>query len=212
MCYIAILENYSLFCSGIKSVIEESGDFKIVFEAKTINDFMNKIKVEKPEVIIIDVIHCMDDGIGIIKKIRRKTSRTPILLVLSTDYSDYFEEYISLRVNGFVFNDAGSDALIDAIKALKRGEDHFPPRVWQLLKKYLRTKKVAATYEDKRILTNRELAILKLFCKGYTYKEIGVKLNISPRTVETHKKNIQTKISVRSTAEMIEFAYQNNLQ
>ncbi|KJF41714.1 hypothetical protein LH29_24245 [Draconibacterium sediminis] len=212
MCYIAILENYSLFCSGIRSVIEESGDFKIVFEAKTINDFMNKMKVEKPEVIIIDIIHCLDDGISIIKKIRRKTLRTPILLILSTDYSDYFEEYISLGVNGFVFNDAGSDALIDALKAMTKGEDHFPPRVWQLLKKYLRTKKVSATYEDKRILTNRELTILKLFCKGYTYKEIGVKLNISPRTVETHKKNIQTKISVRSTAEMIEFAYQNNLQ
>ena len=212
MCYIAILENYSLFCSGIKSVLEEAGECKIVYEAKTITDFMNKLKVEKPDVIIFDIIHCLDDGISTIKKIRRKTSKTPILLVLSTDYSDFFEEYISLGVNGFVFNDASREKLIKAIKAVKNGDDHFPPRVWQLLKKYLRTKKVAASYEDKRMLTNREITILKLFCKGYTYKEIGVKLNISPRTVETHKKNIQTKINARSTAEMIEFAYQNKLQ
>ncbi|QIA08194.1 response regulator transcription factor [Draconibacterium halophilum] len=212
MCNIAILENYSLFCSGIKSVLEETGECKIVFESKTISDFMTKLKNGNPDVIIIDIIHCLDDGISTIKKIRRKTSRTPVLLVLSTDYSDSFEEYISMGVNGFIFNDAGADNLVNAIKVLQNGEDHFPPQVWLLLKKYLRTKKVAATYEDKRILTNRELSILKLFCKGYTYKEIGAKLNISPRTVETHKKNIQTKLSVRSTAEMIEFAYQNDLQ
>lgn len=211
MCYIAILENYSLFCSGIKSVIEETGKCKIVFESKTITEFMAKLKSKKPDVIIIDIIHCLDEGISTIKKIRRRTSRTPILLVLSSDYSDFFEEYISLGVNGFVFNDSGAESLLNAIKALKQGEDHFPPRVWQLLKKYLRTKKVPVSFEDKRILTNRELGILKLFCKGYTYKEIGAKLNISPRTVESHKKNIQTKLSVRSTAEMIEFAYQNNL-
>ncbi|WP_321373808.1 response regulator transcription factor [uncultured Draconibacterium sp.] len=211
MCNIAILENYSLFCSGIRSVIEETGECKIVFESKTINEFMAKLRSEKPDVIIIDIIHCLDEGISTIKKIRRKTSRTPILLVLSVDYSDFFEEYISLGVNGFVFNDSGANSLVDAIKALKNGGDHFPPRVWQLLKKYLRTKKVPVSIEEKRILTNRELAILKLFCKGYTYKEIGAKLNISPRTVESHKKNIQTKLSVRSTAEMIEFAYQNNL-
>ncbi|MDX8339537.1 response regulator transcription factor [Draconibacterium sp. IB214405] len=211
MCYIAILENYSLFCSGIKSVLEDTGECDIVFESKTISDFLNKLKANKPDIIIIDIIHCLDEGISTIKKIRRKTSRTPILLVVSTDYSDFFEEYISLGVNGFVFNDSEAENLSHAIKSLKNGEDHFPPRVWQLLKRYLQTKKINATYEDKKILTNRELTILKLFCKGYTYKEIGAKLNISPRTVESHKKNIQTKISVRSTAEMVEFAYQNNL-
>ncbi|WP_372650815.1 response regulator transcription factor [Draconibacterium sp.] len=211
MCYIAILENYSLFCSGIKSVLEESKECTIVFEAKTINDFIKKMNDEKPDVIIVDIIHCHDEGISTIKKIRRKTSRTPILLVLSSDYSSFFEDYISLGINGFVFNDAGSNALINAVKALKNGEDYFHPRVWQLLKKYLQSKKITITHEEKKILTSRELNILKLFCKGYTYKEIGAKLNISPRTVETHKKNIQTKISARSTAEMVEFAYQNNL-
>lgn len=211
MCNVAILENYSLFCSGIKSVLEDSGECTIVFESKTINEFISKLKAQKPDVIVVDIIHCLDEGISSIKKIRRKTSRTPVLLVLTTDYSDFFEEYISLGVNGFVFNDSGTDNLVNAIRTLNNGEDHFPPRVWQLLKKYLRSKKTSVSYEDKRILSNRELTILKLFCKGYTYKEIGEKLNISPRTVESHKKNIQTKLSVRSTAEMIEFAYQNNL-
>nr|WP_321486154.1 response regulator transcription factor [uncultured Draconibacterium sp.] len=211
MCYIAILENYSLFCSGIKAALEKSGECEVLFEAKSTNDFINKMKTNKPDVIIFDIIHCLDEGISTIKKIRRKTSKTPILLILSTDYSDFFEEYISLGVNGFVFNDAGREKLIKAIKTLMNGDDHFRPRVWQLLKKYLRTKKNSASFEDKRMLSNREITILKLLCKGYTYKEIGVKLNISPRTVETHKKNIQTKINARSTAEMIEFAYQNKL-
>jgi len=213
MCKIAILEDYALFCSGIKPVLEQGGDYKVVLEARQPLDFIPKLKESDPDIIIIDVIHCANSGIVSIKKIKRKLSRIPILLIANTEQSDLFQDYISLGVNGIVFNSSGPSDLLDAVRILKDGDDYFPPKVWMLLKNYLRTKRVdlISEQDEKSQLTYREIDILRLFCKGLTYKEIGANLHISPRTVETHKKNISSKINAKSTAEMIEFAIQNNL-
>ena len=213
MCKIAILENYSLFCSGIRPILDKITEFEVVTEAKQLTEFVALIKKSNPDVIVIDVIHCDQDGILPVKQIRSKTTKTPILLVISKEYSEYFENYIALGVNGLLCNSSNPADLVDAVKTLKNGADYFPPKVWTLLKEYLRSKRIDIVPErsTRKLLSSRELDILKLFCKGYTYKEIAYNLNISPRTVETHKKNISTKLNVRSTAEMVEYAVQNNL-
>ena len=212
MCKIAILENYSLFGSGIRSILNEIDDFNIVAEVKDVIELAPEFQTVKPDVIIMDIIHCGDDGVKSVKKIRRNYSGVPVLLILSDDYTCNFEEYIAQGVKGFVFNDAGSGDLVTAIKTLKKGEDYFPAKVWLLLKDYLRTHKNYKVLNGKsEILTNREISVLKMFCKGLTYKEIGSNLNISPRTVESHKKNILKKLNINSTAEMVQYAIQNNL-
>lgn len=213
MCRIAILEDYALFCSGIKPILEKDDLLEIVTEQRHISGLLPVLKQLNPDLLVIDIIHCGDNGIRLIKKVKRRRSKLPILLVVSKEHSEYFEEYISLGVNGMVFNDSAASELIKGVKSLYNGDDYFSIKVWLLLKNHLRSTKKNFKHEKDTggQLTNREISILKLFCKGYTYKEIGSTLNISPRTVETHKKNITSKIKVRSTAEMVEFAIQNNL-
>lgn len=209
---IALLEDYALFCSGIKPVLIQEKDFKVVSEARKIVKFISLIKVSKPDLVIFDVVNSDNEGILQLKRIKRVLKKALILLVINKDLSDYFEDYIALGVNGLIFSNADEIELIQAVKTLRKGEDYFPPKVWLMLKDYLRKKKRDIKYaEEESILTLREISILKLFCKGYSYKEIGANLNISPRTVESHKKNISTKLNIRSTAQMVEYAIQNNL-
>lgn len=213
MCKIAVLENYALFCSGITPVLEEKSENKVVLEAKNLLEFLPLLKDRNPDIIVFDAIHCPNNGVASIKKIKRKIPRIPVLLIVNSDLSDLFQEYISLGVNGIVFSSSSPKDLQEAVNTLTNGEDYFPSKVWMMLKNYLRTKRVDlnSEHEEKLQLTHREVDILRLFCKGLTYKEIGANLHISPRTVETHKKNISSKINVKSTAQMIEFAIQNNL-
>ncbi|MCE4566930.1 response regulator transcription factor [Maribellus sp. CM-23] len=207
------MEDYALFCSGIKPVLEQGIENEVVLEERLLSDFILELKECNANIIIIDVIHCSNDGLASIKKIKRKFPRIPILLIVNTELSDLFQDYISLGVNGIIFNSSKPEDLLEAVKVLQKGDDYFPPKVWVILKNYLRSKRVdlSTDQSDKQQLTHREVDILRLFCKGFTYKEIGASLNISPRTVETHKKNISSKINVKTTAEMIEFAIQNNL-
>lgn len=212
MIKIALLEDYALFYSGIKPVLIQQKDFKVVCEARKIVKFISLIKELKPDLVIFDVVNCQNEGLAQIKRIKRVLKKAMILLVINKDLSDYFEDYIALGVNGLIFSNAGGKELLQAVETLKNGEDYFPPKVWLMLKDYLRKRKKDIKYiEEESTLTLREISILKHFCKGYSYKEIGARLNISPRTVESHKKNISTKLNIRSTAEMVEYAIQNNL-
>ncbi len=213
MCKIALLENYSLFSSGIKPVLSEINHFEIIAEAKIIDKFLIQLgKKDRLDVIIFDIIHCQDEGLKQLKKINRSFSKIPILLIVSEEYTYCFEEYIALGVRGFVFHDSSPEILIKAINKLKNGEDHFRKNVWFLLTDFIRSHKAVKSVNGKKfILTKREVSVVKLFCDGLTYKEIGSNLNISPRTVETHKKNIQTKLKVKSTAEMVKFAFNNHI-
>lgn len=207
MCKIAILENYSLFCSGIKPILEDTKEFKIVAEGKHVEDLLQQFGEEKPNVIIVDIIHCENEGIKPIKKIRRAHPRIPILLVVSEDYANFFEEYIALGVRGFVFKSADAEELVKAVVTLKNGKDYFRKNVWALLKEFIRSRRAGRFAKEKKsILTIREKDVLKQFCKGLTYKEIGANLHISHRTVESHKKNILKKLNLNSTAEMVKYA------
>ena len=138
MCKVAILENYSLFYSGIKPVLEKIDEFEIVAEAKLVQNLLPLLQAAKPDVIVIDVLHCEKEGIRPIKQIKRKYSKIPILLIVNKDYTNHFEDYIALGVNGLVFSNSSPSKLIVAIKKLKDGEDFFPQKVWLLLKNFFR--------------------------------------------------------------------------
>ena len=125
MCRIAILEDYALFCSGIKSILEKDDTLEVVTEHKHIASLLSVVKQINPDVLVIDIIHCGDNGITLIKKVKRRRSKLPILLVLSKEFSEYFEDYISLGVNGMVFNDSAASELLQAVKSLYNGDDYF---------------------------------------------------------------------------------------
>ncbi|MCK5853331.1 response regulator transcription factor [bacterium] len=213
MCKIAILENYALFSSGIKAILIETDGFEIVGEAKSTEELLFLLGETTPDVIIIDILHFDNEGIRPLKKIKRNFPHVPILLIIGQNYAYCFEDYLSIGVKGFIFKDACAAELTKAVKKLSKGEEHFRKSVWEILKKAIQShKSCKKTRKNGTKLTDREISVLKLFCQGLTFKEIGLKLYISPRTVEAHKKNILSKINVRTTAEMVKFAIRHRIE
>lgn len=209
MCKVAILDSFTLFASGIQSILNDTKECDVIVHATTTNDLVKELKRVIPDIIIIDVMHGDNSGMRSIKKIRRIYPKTPVLLILSAHYSDSFEEYIRLGVKGFIFSDATGKDLAEAIKKLKNGGEFFRKKVWDIFKTSIQKRKYGK--KKTQILTDREVAVLKLFTQGHTYKEIGTLLNISPRTVETHKRNILSKLKINSTAEMVQYALHQHI-
>jgi len=209
MCKIAILERFSLFATGITSILHEEDEYDIIVNAESVNELIRILNNDVPHIIIFDILHSDNSGVKVIRKIRRTYPDVPLLLIVSQHYSDCFEEYIRLGVKGFIFNNAGKEELVDAINKLKNGEEYFTKRVWDIFKASIRARKYKKKEEEH--LTDREMDVLKLFSQGMTYKEIGVNLSISPRTVETHKRNILSKLKINSTADMVRYAFRNHI-
>lgn len=208
---VAILESYRLFSSGIKSLLDLSQEFIISNEAAEPEELFKSMRKKIPDVLIIDLIHCSNYGLTSIKKIRSKFKYLPILLIVDKSYVECFEELTEIGIIGFVFYNAGGDELILAIKKLLHRETSGIKDFYPSQGKISKFKNDHKFIDKRNMLTNRELSVLKLFCGGLSYKEIGSKLYISTRTVETHKKNIQEKLHIHSIAEMVRYAFYNEL-
>ncbi len=209
MCKIAIIESFSLFSAGIKFMLNDMKEVDVIAEAENVDLLIPVVRQNIPDIICFDVIHSGSTGIMPLKKIKRIFPKIPVLIIINANYADFFEEYIRIGIKGFVFSNAGSEELFTAINNLKAGDEYFPVEVWKILKKVIQSRKSTSKKSDK--LSDREIAVLKLFTQGLTYKEIGLKLNISSRTVETHKNNILSKLKIHTTADMIKYAYHHDL-
>ena len=212
MCKIAIIENSALFSSGITKILNEVENFNVVSETENVEQMQLHHGDLIPDVIVFDIINHLDAGIKSIKKINRLFPNTALLLIVSEAYGIYFEEYIHLGVRGLVLSNVSSAQLIKAIHTLENDEDYFKLDVWNILKKNLRSGKsgfLSPILKPK--LSDRETDVAKLFSEGLSYKEIGNRLNISPRTVETHKNNILSKLNLNSLADIIKYTISNNI-
>jgi len=208
MCKIAILERFTLLGAGIASMLGGEKQCEVLVIAQTKEELIRRLGKAVPDVIIIDVIHGENSSVKPIKRIRRAFPSTPLLLIVSANYADCFEEYIRMGVKGFVFNTSDAKDFLKAIRKLRDGEEYFNHKVWNIFKSSIQSRKHKV--QDQK-LTDREVSVLKLFSSGMTYKEIGSELNISPRTVETHKRNILAKLKINTTADMVKYAYRNNI-
>ena len=209
MCKIAILERYALLGSGIRSILINEVECEVIAQAKTSTELIASLGNNLPDVIIIDIMSTDNSGIKPLRKIRRVFPKIPVLLIVSSHYADCFEEYIRLGAKGFIFNTSNGEELVTAVKKLKNGKEYFTNRVWKVFKDSIQLGNKHRNNTQK--LTDREVSVIRLFSSGLTYKEIGAQLNISPRTVETHKRNILSKLKMHSTAEMVKYAIRNNL-
>lgn len=212
MCKIAIVDRFPLYSSGLKSILAEEEDFHIVAEAENEEELRRKLTDTLPDVIVIDILHCTNAGIHLLKRIKKYFPETPLLLITSEEFKDCFGDYLSFGVKGFVYNNDTEEDLIASVKKLANGEEHYRRKIWQILNKKIRSgEPIRYNERKKHILTPREISVLKLLCEGNTFKEVGAQLFISPRTVETHKKNIMQKMEVNSLAAMIKYAVHHRL-
>jgi len=209
---IAIFENYSLFNSGLTSMLFEQDQLEIAIISNSLADLQEQLRSHHPDVLLFDILHCDGSGSSQLKKVIRKFPDLPVVVLTSMQFSDCFAEQVKLGVKGFVFQNETPDDLRKAVRKVTSGSTYMPKEMQKWLKEITPMRNGASVINGKKnLLTEREIVILRLFCQGLTYKEIGQKLFISPRTVETHKKNILSKLRLKSTAEMVKYAFHNHL-
>lgn len=208
---IYLLTDFSILSGGIKCILEKAG-FHLLGEARHWENLYDALIKMTPQVVLINLVPYNDICIDQLKKIKNNYPGIPFILVIKEEYTDSFKDFLLLGITGFIYNDATPGELIKAVTRVSLGKEYFPPGILTLVKETLQANHSPSFALDySHTLTSRETAVCKLFCKGLTYKEIGKELYISPRTVESHKKNILTKLKVKSTADIVKYALKHHL-
>jgi len=209
-----LVDDHRLVRDGIKALLSHTVDLEIVGEASDGIELFEKLPSLRPDIVIMDISLPGRSGIEITKQICQEYPEIKVLILSMYNSEDFIFNSIKAGAKGYLPKNITRNELLEAIYAIESGEEFFSESVSKIMvKSYVKRATDAEKVQEKpdEILTSRELEILKLYAEGFINKEIGDKLDISIRTVETHKNHIMRKLGLKSTVEMVKFAIRNKI-
>lgn len=206
---VMIADDHSMIREGLKQLLELEGDFKVIAEACDGEDCLNKLAVQIPDILLLDINMPNLNGLEVLQKIRSKNIKIKVLVLTVHNEVEYLLKAVDIGVNGYLLKDSGSAELKKAIISVMNGEDYIQPSLIPVLN----SKMIDRNHDNALIeeLTRRELQVLKLLAVGKYNKEVAEELEISERTVKNHVSNIFKKIHVTDRTQAAVFAIRNNL-
>jgi DNA-binding NarL/FixJ family response regulator len=209
---ILVFETMPLFNAGIRLFLEKE-EFEVTgipCDWEELNNFMKNVT---PDVILVDLVQCAGSCLHQLNALKNKFPEIPVLLITNENFTDYNINYIMAGVDGIVYSNEMPAVLSEALHQVVKGREFFPEKLFSVIKNAPRSaqKSGGSLLSDTSPLSSREISVLRLFCEGLSYKEIGNSLGISARTVETHKQHILAKLQIKSTAEMVRCAIEHHL-
>ena len=157
----------------------------------------------KPDIIILDIMMPLLNGIDVLRRIKAKLPNTRVLIFSEASSRSVIKQAIEAGVDGFIEKDVELRELEKALERVASGESYFGPRITEIMRKIMLNPEQDNSLKT---LTSRERQILQLIAEGYTSKEIAKVLDISYKTADTHRSNIMDKLDMHSVAELTRFA------
>ncbi len=204
---VMVVDDHPVVVEGIKSAIKELDGFVWVGEAYGGEQAMQLLAELRPDIVIMDI--SLGDGNGVEYSKRIKSLYPQIKIIVYSMFSDkeYVIELFKAQISGYVLKQDSFDEFLMALRAVKAGGAYFNPSAPQLIADHL-SRPQATGLET---LSRREFEIFRLLADGKTVKETGIILNISPKTVETHKYHIMAKLEVDSVTGLTKLAIRENV-
>lgn len=213
---IIIVDDHQIIRDGLSNMIQEADDIILAGCASGYDEALRQIKISNPDLVITDLSMPGKSGIELIGKIHELYPHIKILVLSMYVTDDYIFNTLKEGAMGYLpKQDTTKSELLKAIRTVYNGHQYFSDSIaQQIAMSYSKKAKKSADMDSavhSHDLTNREREILRLYADGFSNQEISEKLNISTRTVETHKNNIMQKFNFRSTVDMVKFAIRNKL-
>ena len=209
---ILIVDDYNIFRSGLKLILENHTNFEVAGEALNPDELFKQLENIQPDVIVINLMLPQKHIFSITKKLAGKHPDIPLILLTVGANEFIILECVVNGARGILWKESTTEQLIEAINTVAAGERYLNIPESKMVSKIIKHAHNDEFDENNfSEISDREQDVLKLFANGYSYKKIGEELNISPRTVESHKNNILSKLNLQSVTEMIKYAIKHNL-
>ena len=211
---ILIVDDHEVVRDGLKNILTSLENISIAGEAGNGEDAVKMYATLKPDIVIMDISMPGMNGIEATRVIKEKDPDARILILTMHDNQEYLNQIIRSGAKGFILKNTDKEELLDAVKTVAGGDNFFSKDISKLIiDNYIRTAKETEkgdAYKEVP-LTKREIEILKLIASGYSNQEIANILYISYNTVDTHRKNIMHKLSIKNTAGLVRYAIEKGL-
>ena len=207
MIRVVLADDHAVVRAGLKAVLGSAKDIEVIGEAKNGAEAVAFAERFKPDIVVMDLSMPDMDGTAATKQIVEKGLPTKVLVLTMHAEEDYLVPLMEAGAAGYLVKSAADRELVDAVRAIAHGDVYVRPAAARVLAKNL-TKKDPEKVNRERFdkLTQREQDVLRLVAQGFSAPEIGERLYISPKTVDTYKQRIQEKLGLAHRSDYVQFA------
>lgn len=204
---VLLADDHAIVRAGLKAVLGSANDIVVVGEASDGAEAIALTEQLHPDVVVMDLSMAGMDGIAATAALTASGSASRVLVLTMHAEEDYLVPLLEAGAGGYLVKTVADRELVDAVRTVARGELYVRPAAASVLARGLRKKEEHA---DDRArygkLTERERDVFQLIAAGYTAPEIGERLSISPKTVDTYKQRINEKLGLQHRAEYVRLA------
>ncbi|NJB81535.1 response regulator [Wenyingzhuangia aestuarii] len=212
MIKVLVADDHPLMAQGIKNSLATTAEIQVVAIVSNGKEAIDFLEQNKVDVILLDIEMPEINGIDCAKYILKHNISTKVIMLSMYQEKSIVKMLYDVGVNGYLLKTTTSSVLIDAIIEVQKGDKIFEQNFTDSTSS--QSKILNTANQNQKIvkeLSKREIEVLKELSKGFTNKEIGENLCISPRTVDTHRTNLMKKINVHNVAGLIRFTYEMGL-
>jgi DNA-binding NarL/FixJ family response regulator len=203
---VILADDHEFLRDGLKAMFKKLKDVKLVSEASNGKELLEAVVSMTPDIVITDIKMPIMDGVQATAIIKEKFPATKIIAFSNYDEENLIVDMINAGADGYLLKNASKKELTQAITNVLAGKAYYCDSTSRKILTHFAEYKPANSRREREIhFTKREKEVLKLVCKGMTNKEIGNELDISVRTVETHRQSIQDKTGLKSAVSIALF-------
>ncbi len=207
---IMIADDHGVLRAGLRALLEREKGLEVVCEAATGEDAVARAVELAPDIVLLDISMPGPGGIEVAKRIKSEVPGVRVLILTVHEDDSLVREAIRSGVSGYVIKRALESELINAIRAVSRGEIYVHPAMTRAL--FAEPRSTRSTGDaDVDVLTPRETEVLTLIVQGHTNRQVAEILNLSVRTVESHRGRLMGKLGLRNRVELVRFASKHGL-
>ncbi|MCP4598258.1 response regulator transcription factor [Neptuniibacter sp.] len=208
---VLLVDDHPLVLDGISARLEGEESLEVVGMANDGKQALEKAQELKPDVVLMDISMPVMNGFEAAERFREEQPEVKVLILSMHDDREYIVKLIKCGAAGYVLKDVSSSELISAIETVNRGGTYFSSGASQSLFSEFDQQQAVKEEPLREALTGREKDVLKLLAEGNSNKEVARVLNISVRTVETHRQNIKSKLDIHTAAGLARYAIENQI-
>lgn len=203
---VFVVDDHPIVRQGLSQLINREPDLTVCGEAEDARTALDRIAPSEADILIVDVSLEGPDGIELLKTIRSRDSKLPVLMLSMHDESLYAERALRAGANGYIMKQEATEKVLVAIRRILQGDVYLSDRLTTtMLQQYVRGG--AATKSSPLLnLTDRELEVFRLIGEGHGTRQIADELHLSVKTIESYQAHIKEKLALRNARELVQHA------
>lgn len=209
MVSIALCDDHQIVRKGIRQILEEKRDLKVIAEVSSGEELLKKLRGEKPQMVILDIGLPGRSGLEILKQLHLLYPQVKTLVLSMYPEDQYAIRAIKAGASGYLHKDSPPDVLYEAIYTIAKGNRYVSPAIANLLFNEITSKQ--KIFPLHKTLSDREFEVALLLGQGRKTGEIAQSLSLSVKTVSTYKTRIMEKLDIQNVAGLIQYLYRHQL-